>query len=88
MYLPITNELPHNSLPLFHVHFKLIDISNYALIPATCSKTMAKINQDTKTIMNLCFTACITIKSKCEVQKACELHKKLLTQANNLMHNV
>lgn len=79
-HLPATGDLPNNSLPVFHVRFKFADVSSYAPIPAMCSKTITKINQDTKNVMTLCFTACLTIKGKCKMQKACELHKTWLAK--------
>lgn len=79
-HLPATGDLPSNSLPVFHVHFKFADVSSYASIPAMSIKTITKINRDTKNVMTLCFTAFITIKGKCKMQKAWELHKTWLAK--------
>lgn len=67
---PNTCLLQVNCPTIPYQDFKFTDVSNYALIPAMCSKTMTKINQGTKNIMTLCFTACITIKGKCNIQKS------------------
>lgn len=79
---PATGDLPSNFLPVFHVHFKFTGVSNYASIPTMCSKTMTKINQDTKNAMALCFTACISVMGKFKIQKACELHKTWLAKSS------